>query len=137
LVRRNDGLASMAVGIHGFDAAAVHRSARTNAMGAKSATPYVARRGKIDLDSVFISLLAFGVSDFDYEELRHVVTGLEVSGRQIVLCIDEHWWFVQMDTPTHVDLTLGGRKIQGAVRAARVSPDGSRFTLAADGQAHT
>jgi hypothetical protein len=65
--------------------------------------------------------------------VRHVVTHLEITGREVVVCLDGEWWFLQLVAPEHVDRTFRGRPMSGPVRARRVSPDGSTFTLLADG----
>jgi hypothetical protein len=50
----------------------------------------------------------------------------------VVVCLDGEWWFLQLVAPEHVDRTFRGRAMSGPVRATRVSPDGSTFTLLAD-----
>ena len=78
--------------------------------------------------------MEFGVGEVDPDAARRVVTGLEVSGREVVFCLEGEWWFVQMVAAERVERTLGGRQLSGAVRAARVSPDGTWFRIDADGQ---
>jgi hypothetical protein len=70
--------------------------------------------------------------DLDAEEARQVVTHLEVAGREVIVCVNGDWWFLQLVAPEDVNRTLCGRAISGPVRAARVSPDGSMFTLLAN-----
>ena len=133
LVRRADGLTSVVAPLHGFDATEVHRNEKTNPLGHYSATPCVTHRGVLGPEAIFVSLVVLTADDFDPDELRHVVTHLEVAGREIVIRLDEEWWFLQLVAPEHVDRTLHGHAISGPVRATRVSPDGSTFTLLAHG----
>jgi hypothetical protein len=132
LVRRADGLTSLVAALHGFDAAVVERRKGTNPLGHSSATPFVTHRGELGPEAIFVSLVAVTADDLDPEELLHVVTHLEITGREVVVCLDGEWWFLQLVAPEHVDRTFRGRAISGSVRAARVSPDGSNFTLLAN-----
>jgi hypothetical protein len=128
-VRRADGLTSFVAALHGFDAPAVHRTQGTNPFGRHSATPYLTHGGSLAAEAIFVSLVVLTADDLDPENARRVVAQLEVSGREVVLCLDGEWWFLQLVAPEHVERTLGGRTISGSVRAARVSPDGTRFML--------
>lgn len=123
-VRRDDGLTSVITALHGFDAAGIHRSEGANALGRHAATPYLTHRA-LGAEAIFVSLVVLTGDDVDPENMRNVVTGLEVSGREVVLCIDGEWWFLQLVAPEHVERTIGGRRISGRVRAARVSSDGT------------
>jgi hypothetical protein len=129
LARRADGLTSFVAALHGFDAAALHRSEATNPFGRHSATPYLTHGGQLGAEAIFVSLVVLTADDFDPDDARHVVTYVEVSGREVVLCLDGEWWFLQLVAPERVERTLDGRTISGSVRAARVSPDGTCFTL--------
>jgi hypothetical protein len=129
LVRRADGLTSFVVALDGFDAAAVHRGEGTNPLGHHSATPFVTNDGELGPEAIFISLVVLTADDLDPEEVQNIVTHLEVTGREVVLCLDGEWWYLQLVTPEHVDRTFGGRAVSGPVRATRVSPDGSSFTM--------
>jgi hypothetical protein len=133
LVRRADGLTSFVASLHGFDVAAVHRNESTNALGRYSATPYVIHREDLGPEATFVSLVVLTSDDLDAEEARQVVTHLEVAGREVIVCVNGDWWFLQLVAPEDVERTLCGRAISGPARAARVSPDGSMFTLLADG----
>jgi hypothetical protein len=133
LVRRADGLASLVAALHGFDAAAVHRNEGTNPFGRHSATPWVTHGGELRPEAIFVSLVVLTADDLDPDEVGHVVTHLEITGREVVVCLDGEWWFLQLVAPEHVDRTFRGRPMSGPVRARRVSPDGSTFTLLADG----
>jgi hypothetical protein len=132
LARRADGLTSLVASLHGFDAAAVQRNEKTNPLGPYSATPYLTHRGGLGPEAIFVSLVALTADDLDRDELRHVATHVEVAGREVVVCLDGEWWFLQLVAPEHVDRSFRGRAISGPVRATRVSPDGSTFTLLAD-----
>jgi hypothetical protein len=129
LVRRADGLTSLVVALDGFDAAAVHRGEGTNPLGHHSATPFVTNDGELGPEAIFISLVVLTADDLDPEEVQNIVTHLEVTGREVVLCLDGEWWYLQLVAPEHVNRTFGGRAMSGPVRATRVSPDGSSFTL--------
>lgn len=133
LVRRADGLTSVVAPLHGFDAAAVYRTEKTNPLGHYSATPYVTHRGELGPEAIFVSVVVLTADDLDPDELRHVITDLQVTERQVVVCLDGEWWFLQLVAPEHVDRTFRGQALSGPVRATRVSPDGSTFTLLADG----
>jgi hypothetical protein len=132
-VRRADGLTSVVAPLHGFDAAAVYRTEKTNPLGHYSATPYVTHRGELGPEAIFVSVVVLTADDLDPDELRHVITDLQVTERQVVVCLDGEWWFLQLVAPEHVDRTFRGQALSGPVRATRVSPDGSTFTLLADG----
>ena len=85
-----------------------------------------------DLDQterVYLSLIVLTAEPFDPETaLDHVAA--EVDGREVVLtCRDGECCYVQLVAPETVDRRLGGLGIQGPVRFARVSPDGTSFTL--------
>jgi hypothetical protein len=133
LVRGADGLTSLVAALHGFDATAVHRSEETNPFGRYSATPYLTHPGDLSLEAIFVSLVVLTADDLDPDEVRHLVTHLEITGREITLCVDSEWWFLQLLAPEHVDRMFRGRAMSGPVPATRVSPDGSTFTLLADG----
>jgi hypothetical protein len=133
-VHRADGLTSAIVALHGYDAAAVHHHAGGNAIAHHAATPYLRRAGAIAPECVLVSLVDFGVGDAGPDTSRRLVQGLEVSGRRVVLRLGEDWWLLQLLSPEPVELELGGRAVRGAIRVARVSPDGSRFALGADGE---
>jgi hypothetical protein len=133
LVRRADGLTSFVAPLHGFDATGVQRNEKTNPLGQYSATPYVTHRGELRPEAIFAWLVMLTADGLDPDEARDVVTHLEVTGREVVVCLDGEWWFLQLVAPEHVDRIFRGRGISGRVRAARVSPDGSTFTLFADG----
>jgi hypothetical protein len=131
LVRRHDGLTSLVAALYGFDATAVHRSEQTNPFGHYSATPYLTHRGLRCPEAIFVSIVVLTADDLDPDEMLHVVTHLEVTGREVTVCLDGEWWFLQLVASEHVDRTFRGRAMSGSVRAARVSPDGSTFTLLA------
>jgi hypothetical protein len=132
LVRGADGLTSVVAPLHGFDATAVQRNETTNPFGHYSATPYVTHHGELGPEATFASLIVLTRDDLDPDDLRHVVTHLEVAGREVVVCLDGEWWFLQLVAPEHVDRMFRGRAMSGPVRATRLSPDGSTFTLLAD-----
>jgi hypothetical protein len=134
LVRRTDGLTSVIASLHGFDSAAVQQNEQTNPLGHYSAAPYVAHGGDLGPEATFVSLVALTADDLDPDELRNTVTHLEVAGREVMVCLDGEWWFLQLVTPQQVDRAFRGRAVSGPVRATRVSPDGSTFTLLADGE---
>jgi hypothetical protein len=133
LVRRPDGLTSIVAALHGFDAAAVHRSEETNPLGHHSATPYVTHNASLRAEAIFASLVVLTADDSQPDRLLDVVSHLEVTGREVEVCLGGEWWFLQLVAPEHVDRTFRGRAMSGPVRAMRVSPDGSTFTLFASG----
>ena len=133
LVRRVDGLTSIVAAVHGFEAAAVHRNEGTNPFGRYSATPCVTHGGELSAEAIFVSLVVLTADDLDPDEVLQLVTHLEITGREVVVCLDGEWWFLQLVAPEHVDRTFRGRAMAGPVRAMRVSPDGSTFTLLASG----
>ena len=52
-----------------------------------------------------------------------------MAGRQVAIaCRDGERFFVQMVAAERVDRMLGSLRLEGAVRFARVSPDGTVFT---------
>jgi len=132
-VRRSDGLISVVAGFHGFETAKVHRSSGTNPFGHHSATPYVTHRRELDAESTFVSLVVLTAEDSDPDELLPLVAHLEVTERQVEVCFDGEWWFLQLVAPEQVERTFRGRTMSGPVRAMRVSPDGSTFTLLGNG----
>jgi hypothetical protein len=132
-VRRADGLTSLVASLHGYDATAVQRNEKMSPFGHHSAIPYATHRRKLGSEAIFVSLVVLTTDELDPDELRKVVTHVEVAGREVVVCLDGDWWFLQLVAPEHVDRTFRGHAISGSVRAARVSPDGSNFTLLANG----
>jgi hypothetical protein len=133
MVRRADGLTSFVATIHGFDVAKVSRSAQTNPFGTSSATPYVTRLADLRPEAICVSLVVLSAEPFEPEEIRQTVSHAEVAGRKVTVCLDGEWWFVQTVAPEHVEFTLGDRPIEGPIRVARASPDGTCFTLLASG----
>jgi GT2 family glycosyltransferase len=121
LVRGADGLTSVIAPLHGFGATAVQRNETTNPFGHYSATPYVAHHGELGPEAILASLIVLTRDDLEPDDLRHVVTHLEVAGRRVMVCLDEEWWYLQLVAPEHVDRTFRGRRMSGPVRAARVS----------------
>jgi hypothetical protein len=129
LVRRSDGLTSYIAGLHGFDASAIHRSSGTNAIARHSATPYLTHSENLGAEAILVSLIVLTAEDLDPDHARDVVAQLEVSGREVTFCVGGEWWFLQLVAPERVERMLGGRRISGPIRAARVLPDGTCFTV--------
>jgi hypothetical protein len=129
LVRTADGLVSFVTGIHGFERAEVHRSEGVNPFGRYSAAPAVTT-GRLPAEAILVSLVVLTQGGLDPVRARADIASVEVSGRQVKLrCADGEEFFVQAVAPEHLEIELGGKLISGAVRYARVSPDGSSFVL--------
>lgn len=129
LARRADGLTSFIGALHGFSRADVQRLRDANALGPHSAAPFVVSEAPVDTEGVYVSLVVLTGTPFDPHAALAGID-VEITGRQVVVqCDDGTQFFVQLVAPKVVDLTLGGIGIEGHVRYARVSPDGSSFIL--------
>lgn len=125
-VERADGLASLVVGLHGWDSAGVHRREGANAFGRHSATPYLLAEPTRCWESLRVCLVALGRGLAPADTLARRVRALRVEGRCVwIETAAGERLFVQLGPAEELDLPeLGAR---GRVRFARLSPDGSRF----------
>ena len=128
LVSRRDGLTALVAALHGFDASGVARSRGTNPFGHHSATPYLTAGPSASPEAIYVSLVALAGRRILPHEAMAEVPRVEVTGRQVLICCrDGERFFVQMVAPERVDRALGPLRLEGAVRLARVSPDGTSF----------
>jgi hypothetical protein len=128
-VRRPDGLVSAAFPLRGFDRAAATRLEGANALGHHSAAPYLRSTGPVPVEGVYASLVVLTGEEFDPRDFASIAD-LEVKGRQVwIECRDGERFFVQLAAPEPVQARLGRLELSGAVRYARVSPDGGEFVL--------
>ena len=133
-VRRRDGLASVAVNLHGLSRASVQRSEGRSAVGRHSAWPLLRSDGFVGAEGVFVSLHRLGRDGFDPARAAEEVAAVEVEDRCVeIVCRDGERFLVQLVAPDPLDRTLAGVRLQGLVRFARVSPDGTRFVYAPEG----
>jgi hypothetical protein len=90
--------------------------------------------GFVGAEGVFVSLHRFARDGSDPTRAGDEVVGVEVSGRCVeIVCSDGERFLVQVVAPEPLDRTLGGVRLEGPVRFARVSPDGTRFVHAPEG----
>jgi hypothetical protein len=126
---RRDGLTSLIAGLHGFGTSGVQPSEDTNPFGPHSATPYLTSSPMAATEAIFVSLVVLSGRALDADEAIADIAGVEVSGRQVsIVCRDDERFFVQMVAAEGVDRMLGPLRLDGPVRFARVSPDGTTFT---------
>jgi hypothetical protein len=125
-VERADGLASLIVGLHGWDSARVRRLEGANAFGRHSATPYLLSERAARWEHVRVSLVGLGRGLARADAFARRVRSLRVEGRCVrVETAASEWIFVQLGPADEVDLPELGAT--GRIRFARLSPDGSRF----------
>jgi hypothetical protein len=128
LSARGDGLTSFIAGLHGFDGSGVQRSQATNPFGPHSATPYLTCERLPRPEAVFVSLVVLSGGRLTEGEALADIVRVDVSGRQVVVsCRDGESFFVQLVAAERVDRMLGTLRLDGPVRFARVSPDGTTF----------
>ena len=129
-VRRRDGLASSVVALHGFGAADAATFEDANAFGRHAAAPFLLAADLAPPECVYVSLHAFGKqsADADADTVRAEVTALEIRDRIVEIGFaDGERCLVQLVAADAIDVTLGGVRIAGAVRFARVAPGGAVF----------
>jgi hypothetical protein len=128
LASRRDGLTALMGALYGFDGSGVERSEGTNPFGRHSATPYLTASAPACPEAIYVSLVVQAGRRVLPQEAMADVLRVEVSGRQVLVhCRDGERFFVQMVAPEPVDRELGPLRLRGAVRFARVSPDGTSF----------
>jgi hypothetical protein len=133
LVRAGSGLVSYLAGLHGFSRAGVARFEGTNAFGRHSASPFLESAETVEGEAVYVSLVVLTRDELDPETVRAGIA-VHVDGRVVEITVDGGERFlVQLVSPAPVERTLGSLPLHGRVRFARSSPNGSSFTLAADG----
>jgi len=131
LVRRSDGLTSCIAGLHALEDHGVQHLDGANAFGSHSAAPYVVSLDPIGAEGVFVSLNVLSGAPFDPDAIIDSVA-VAVHGRMaVVSCGDSETYLVQLVAPEKIDLALGSKHLQGRIRLARVSLDGTNFTLSA------
>lgn len=129
--RRSDGLASLVVALHGFDQAGSQRLEGANAFGRYSAAPFLLAEHPGG-DAVYASLVLLSGVPAEPDAARAEVAALEVERRRVLVTgRDGERLLVQLGRPERLDVRLGGVRVTGRVRYARVSPDGSTFVLPA------
>ena len=129
---RRDGLTSLIAGLHGFGTSGVQPSEDTNPFGPHSATPYSTSAPMGSTEAIFVSLVVLSGRALTPDEAIADIAGVEVLGRQVsIVCRDDERFFVQMVAAEGVDRMLGPLRLDGPVRFARVSPDGTTFSTAA------
>jgi hypothetical protein len=127
--RLNNGLTSFIGGLYGFEAGTIQARTGTNPFGRHSATPYLTARRSTSPEAVYVSLVVLSGGRIDSQEILAGIGSIEVSGRQVAIaCRDGELFFVQLVASERVDRRLGPLRLQGAVRFARVAPDGTSFT---------
>ncbi|RIL08131.1 MAG: hypothetical protein DCC71_00615 [Proteobacteria bacterium] len=127
-VRRADGLVSAVVGLHGFGAADAVRFEDANAFGRLAAAPFLLGADLVGPEAVYVSLHAFGAQPFEPDALRAEVRALRVRGRLVELAFaDGERCLVQLVAADAIDVALGGVRVAGAVRFARLAADGALF----------
>lgn len=130
MVRSADGLTSALLGIRGYDSAGIARRENANAFGRHAATPTLATSADVPVEGVYVSLAVLTREWIDPQSLRDEIASLTANGREVsIVCRDGECFLVQLVEPEWIERTVGGRHISGRVRFARVSPDGSAFTL--------
>ena len=121
-------LTSLLAGLHGFAEAAVHASDGTNPFGRHSATPYLTSPPMAAAEAIFVSLVVLSGVPVDAETCIADVVRVEIAGRQVEIeCRDGERFFAQMVAADGVERVLGSLRLEGAVRYARLSPDGTAF----------
>jgi hypothetical protein len=98
---RDDGLACVIVGLHGWAEAGVGEEAQANAMGPRSAVPYLVSGARQDTATVHVSLVVLSGDVVDPEVLAAAITAESVTGR-------DDGWRVLIRLPGEVaELALG------------------------------
>lgn len=132
-VRRRDGLVSAVAAIHGFGEVGAISFEDANAFGRFAASPFVRGSERVPPEGVYVSLHGFGVDAFDPAALRAEIAELEIRGRLVeVAFADGERCLVQLVAADPIDVALGGVRVTGAVRFARVAPDGTCFVRRID-----
>ena len=125
---RRDGLTSLIAGLYGFGAGGVQPSQGTNPLGVHSAAPYLGSERMPATEAVFVSLVVLARGSLTVEDAIGEISRVEVSGRQVSITRrDGERFFVQVVAAEGVDRMLGPLRLQGPVRFARISPDGTAF----------
>ncbi len=135
VVRRRDGLTSAAIGLHGFARSHADVFVSQNAFGREAAAPVLVSAGPIAAEAVFVALhVLTRASDFDPEAWRREIVDVAVERRCVrIACADGEQFFVQLVAADPVTLDLGGDVVEGPVRFARRSADGTRFVWREEG----
>ena len=129
LVRTAGGLTWLIAGLRGFDRVEIDAGRGANACGSCSATPVLAGTGPVRGERVLVSLVLLTGTPV---EPARALAAVEVTGRLVTVhCADGECFLVQCVESEVITGARGGRQLEGAVRFARVSPDGSGFTLSA------
>jgi hypothetical protein len=129
MVSRPDGLTSFIGALHAPTEPRVQRMVGANPFGRHSAAPYLLGRRPVMVEGVFASLVVLTSEAFDPDAALDEIE-LAVAGRTVrVSCADGEQFLVQLVAPEPLDTKLGHERLEGPIRYARVSPDGSRFLL--------
>lgn len=132
LARTAAGLTSFVAGVYGFDRAAVQCLDGANAYGRYSAAPLVIGPGPSPGERILVSVVWLSALPLDVQGMLADVVAVQVSGRSVTVhCADGECFFVQCVAAEPIECLLGGHRLRGPIRLARVSPDGSRFVLEA------
>ena len=125
---RTGELVSFIGGLYGFERGTTRAMEGANPFGPHSAAPYLTARKK-PIEAVYVSLVLLAGGPVDPVRTLGAIGALEVEGRLVSIeCRDGERFFVQLVAPEAVDRPFGSSRLNGPVRFARVSPDGSRFT---------
>jgi hypothetical protein len=131
MVRRADGLTSFVGGLHGFAGAGASRLQGANPFGRHSTAPFLVGRAAGQIERVYVSLCVLTADGFDADAALGDLA-VHVDRREVTItCRDGECFYVQLVAPEMVERELGRVRIEGRVRFARVSPDGTVFKLEA------
>ena len=131
MVRGDDGLISFVGALHGLTSPGASRLEGANPFGRYSAAPFLLSESPGGVERVYVSLVVLTADAFDADAALGVVAA-DVDGREVTIsCQDGERFYVQLVAAEPVERQLGEARITGSVRFARVSPDGSIFTLEA------
>lgn len=127
---RRDGLTSCITGLHGFSAATVESLDGTNPFGKASATPLLLSDKQAAAEAVYVSVVTLSMAAPGVLPAGPRFEIVSSSRRAVKLrCSDGTHFYVQLVAVDEIDEELGGRRLSGSIRFARVAPAGDVFAL--------